>query len=226
MNSLTTYKALIAAVSMTAAINSADAAVATTYHGTFTVTTTGTVLPGSIATGDQYYFQFSVDPLVADSDSATDYALFDELITDLRVGKISGSGSWDLGSNSISGHSYGDTDKTALTLSLTSFAGSAVGYVNWKGETTQTNYLRFDLKIVQSSTDNGLGQRYWQTFPFLEPQGLSDVSAAIWVDNQKVSFTTTSFEEGAYTGPVPEPTSSTLALVAAGCAVLRRRRSA
>ncbi len=213
----------LAGFAILATATSALSAVFTTYHGIFEVDNIGNIASSSIAIGDQFYFQFTIDPTAQDVENTPGYGYWPAGLTDFKMGKVSGGGSWgatDL-SHSLTG-AYSSSNQLIFNVETSTLEGEGIDYLHWTGNTVNATYLSALLIFSTSQTDTGTEQTLPQMFGYLANL---PVSAEIAVDNTKATLTMQSFAAGEYVpAAVPEASSSLLFLGSVAIGVLRRKR--
>jgi len=212
----------LAGLASLATATSAMAVVYSTYHGTFTVNAVNDVNSSSIAVGDQFYFQITIDPFAQDVEGSLGYGYWPAGLTEFKMGKIAGSGAWnptDLSYGSMEAYS----DPLTLTTQFETWTSfdEGIDYSRWDDTPDTARYFNVYLYFTKAHNDTGTEQTIPGMFGNLDG---TTVTAKLGVDHTEVTFTTSSFQAGEYVAAVPEASSSLLFLGSVAIGLSRRKR--
>ncbi|RYD32999.1 MAG: PEP-CTERM sorting domain-containing protein [Verrucomicrobiaceae bacterium] len=222
--------ALAALAGFVFASHDAGAAVMT-YHGTFTVSSPMNVNSSQIAAGDKFYYEFTLDSSVIDTNPSTSYAQFNGLFTNYRFDKApTNTGTWDPGaSGTWSQSANGFADNFTSGQLRVIFSGSGFQPIQYTsmmpgpfpgGGTQTTTSPSTNPHFNQNYTDTGSGQTFEQMFGTLNPSSV----LPYFNPGAQTSVTSDVFGTGAHPLMVPEPSAvMLLGCGALGLALSRRK---
>lgn len=219
------------------AASSASAAIVT-YHGSFTVTSSGSVNPVHIAVGDVFYYELAINTAAVDTDSSTLGATFPDLFSNFRLAAAStNTGSWNPATTGTWSPSDGYADKYSGNELRGLFYGSggpSLQYMSMDGPGDPenpgggwqwTNHIEANPHIYAPYTDNGSGQTFAQMFGTLDPSAINPFFG--FGGGGYIETTSTVFAGGSHPLMTPVPEPSGVLLFGCGLAgfALRRRRA-
>ncbi len=209
---------------------SASSAAMVMYHGTFTVTGSGTVSAAQIATGDRFYYQFTINTSAVDSNSSTSYAQFNNLFSDYRfMAAATNTGTWNpAASGTWSTNGTGFADNGQLRVIFNGAGFQSLTYTQMgpppMGGTKTTTSVTTNPTYNVSFNDTGAGQSFSQMFGTLSPNSVIPY-LSVGTGGGAVPTTSNTFGQGAHPMMVPEPSAALLLGCGALTVVLHRRRS-
>lgn len=213
-------KAFVFGVLASLAHTSAFAATVT-YHGTFSFSE-NSADPTEIASGDVFYYEFSLNDSVVDTNSSAQYAFFPNLITSFNlVGAAGNTGTWNpsaSGSWTTPVGAYADFGQIRYIINGSGF--QSLDYQGMFGiETTTSPSMNPTFNIT--FTDTGGGQTFAQMIGSLNP---SSVIPYFNVSNDSLLTSSVSFGSGSHPMLVPETSTGMLLMGGVVFGILRRRR--
>lgn len=210
---------------------SVSSAALVTYYGTFTVTSPLNVNASQIAAGDSFYYEFTLDSSVIDSNSSTSYAQFNGLFTSYRFEKaLTNTGTWNpaaSGTWTLPANGFADNFTSGQLRVIFSGSGfQGIEYTSMMpgplpgGGTQTTTSPVTNPHFNQNYTDTGSGQTFEQMFGTLNPSSI----LPYFYPGAQTSVTSNSFGLGAHPLMVPEPSGVLLLGCGMMTLVLCRRR--
>lgn len=222
----------LAALACFAISASVSSAALVTYYGTFTVTSPMNVNSSQVAAGDSFYYEFTLNSSVIDSNASTSYAQFNGLFTNYRFEKApTNTGTWNpaaSGSWNVPANGFADNFTSGQLRVI--FSGSGFQPIEYTsmmpgpmpgGGTQTTTSPNTNPHFNQNYTDTGSGQTFQQMFGTLNPSSV----LPYFYPGAQTSVTSNTFGLGAHPLMVPEPSGVLLSACGVMTLALRRRRT-
>jgi hypothetical protein len=193
------------------------------YHGTFSFVVSSTN-SAEIAAGDVFYYEYTLDDSVVDTNASTSYAHFLNLITSFNLVRAGGNiGSWDpsaSGSWTVPIDAYADNGQIRYIVNGSGF--QSLDYADMFMQSGTSTSPLLNPTFNMSFSDSGAGQTFDQMIGVLNP---SSIIPYFFIDNSSIQTSSLEFGTGKHPMIIPETAPGMFFLGGILIVMFQRRRN-